>query len=44
MHYTRTVFLPNQKQTDGYYCGFFGITFAAETLDGKSPMEPRFDV
>ena len=37
-------FLPVQKQTDGYNCGPFAIAFAAEILDGKSPMEACFDV
>ena len=37
-------FLPFQKQTNGYNCGPFAIAFAAEILDGKSPMEARFDV
>ena len=37
-------FLPVQKQNDGYNCGPFAIAFAAEILDGKTPMEARFDV
>ena len=37
-------FLPVQKQPDGYNCGPFAIAFAAEILDGKSPMEAHFDV
>ena len=37
-------FLPVQKQLDGYNCGPFAIAYAAEMLDGKSPMQARFDV
>ena len=37
-------FLPVQKQTDGYNCGPFSIAYAAEILDGKSPMDACFDV
>ena len=37
-------FLPVLKQTDGYHCGFFAIAFAAEILDGKSPVEARVNV
>ena len=37
-------FLPVQKQSEGFYCGPFAIAFAADILDGKSPMEARFDV
>ena len=36
--------LPVQKQIDRYNCGPFAIAFTAEVLDGKSPMEARFDV
>ena len=36
-------FLPVQKQNDGYNCDPFAIAFVAETLDGESPMEARFD-
>ena len=32
------------NQTDGYNCGLFAITFAAEILDEKSSMEARSDV
>ena len=37
-------FLPIQKQTDEYNCDSLAIAFAVEILDGKSPMEARFDV
>ena len=37
-------FLPVQKQSDGYNCGPFAIAYAAEVLDGKSPIDARFDV
>ena len=37
-------FLPVHKQTDGFNCGPFAIAYAAEILDGKSPMEAIFDV
>ena len=37
-------FLPVQKQPDGYNCGPFAIAYAAEILDGKSPIEAVFDV
>ena len=37
-------FLPVQKQTDGYNCGPFAIAYAAEVLDGRSPIEAQFDV
>ena len=37
-------FLPVQRQDDGSNCGAFAIAFAAEILDGKSPMSPHFDV
>ena len=38
------IFLPVQKQTDGYNCSHSAIAFAAEILDGKSPMKAPFDV
>ena len=47
IHYVKEFsvsFLPVQKQTDGYICGPFTIAFAAEILDGKSPLEVRFDM
>ena len=37
-------FLPVRKQPDGYNCGPFAIVFAAEIIDGKSPMDVHFDV
>ena len=37
-------FLPVQKQPDGYNCGVFSIAFAAEILDGASPIDTKFDV
>jgi len=37
-------FLPVQKQPDGYNCGPFAIAYAAEILDGYSPMEAIFNV
>ena len=37
-------FLPIQKQTDEYNCDSLAIAFTVEILDGKSPMEARFDV
>ena len=37
-------FLPVQRQPDGYNCGLFAIAFAAEILDGKSPVEAIFSV
>ena len=37
-------FLPVYKQTDGCNCGLFAIAYAAEILDGKSPMEIVFHV
>ena len=36
-------FLPVQKQSDGYNCGPFAIAYAAEILDGRSPIEANFD-
>ena len=39
-----STFLPVQKQTDGYNCGPLSIAYAAEILDGKSPIEASFDV
>ena len=40
----RVTFLPVQRQDDGSNCGAFAIAFAAEILDGKSPMSAHFDV
>ena len=40
----RVTFLPVQRQDDGSNCGAFAIAFAAEILDGKSPMSVHFDV
>ena len=37
-------FLPVQKQEDGFNCGAIAIAYAAEILDGKSPIDARFDV
>ena len=37
-------FLPVQQQPDGFNCGVFAIAFAAEILDGQSPIEATFDV
>ena len=37
-------FLPVQKQPDGYNCGPFAIAYAAEVLDGNSPIDAKFDV
>ena len=36
-------FLPVQKQSDGFNCGPFAIAYAAEILNGKSPIEAQFD-
>ena len=36
-------FLPVQYQNDGH-CGLYAIAFAADILDGLSPMESYFDV
>ena len=36
--------LPVQKQKDGFNCGAFAIAYATEILDGKSPIDARFDV
>ena len=51
MHYTKNYvkefivsFLPVQKQTDGHNCSPFAMSFAAEALDGKSPVKKHFDV
>ena len=33
-----------QKQPGGYNCGVFSIAFAAEILDGASPIDAKFDV
>ena len=33
-----------QKQPDGFNCGPFAVAFAAEVLNGSSPMEAHFDV
>ena len=38
------IFLPVQQQPDGFNCGVFAIAFAAEILDGQSPIEASFDV
>ena len=35
---------PEDAKGDGYNCGPFAVAFAAEILDGKSPIEARFDV
>ena len=40
----KPTFLSVHKQTDGFNCGPFAIAYAAEILDGKSPMEAIFDV
>ena len=40
----KPTFLPVHKQTDGFNCGPFPITYAAEILHGKSPIEAIFDV
>ena len=37
-------FLPVQKQPDGFNCGPFAVAFAAEVLNGSSPMDAHFDV
>ena len=37
-------FLPIQKQPDGRNCGLFAINYAAEILDGRSPLEAVLDV
>ena len=37
-------FLPVQKQPVGHNCGPFGIAYAAEILDGRSPSEAVFDI
>ena len=37
-------FLTVQKQRDGFNCDVFAIAFAAEILDGCSPMDAVFDV
>lgn len=37
-------FLNVQKQIDAYNCGPFAIAFAAEVIDGKSPVKANFDV
>ena len=36
--------LPVQRQTDSHNCGLFAIGFAAELLNGLSPMDAKFDV
>ena len=40
----KPTFLPVHKQRDGFNCGPFAIAYAAEILDGKSPMEAKFIV
>ena len=35
-------FLLVQKQQDGHNCGIFAVEFAAEILDGKSPIDTVF--
>ena len=35
-------FLPVEKQTDGFNCGLFALTYASILLDGKSPNNFRF--
>ena len=37
-------FLPVSRQNDGYNCGVFAIAFAAEILDGESPIDAHFYV
>ena len=37
-------FLPGQKQQDGHNCDLFAMAFAAEILDGKSPIDAVFHV
>ena len=37
-------FSPVQKQLDGHNCGLFAVTFAAEILDGKSPIQAVFQI
>ena len=34
-------FLPVDKQTDGFNCGFFALGYASILLDGKSPIDAR---
>ena len=36
--------LPVQRQADCHNCGLFAIGFAAELLNGLSPMDAKFDV
>ena len=40
----KVLFLPVSKQPDNYNCGLFAMAFGAEMLDGKSPVNTRFDV
>lgn len=40
----KPTFLPVHKQTDGFICVSFAITYAAEILDKKSPVQAIFDV
>ena len=37
-------FLPVQRQNYGHNCGLFAIAFAAEILDGASPIDAVSDV
>ena len=37
-------FFPVYKQQDGHNCRLFAVAFAAEILDGKSPIDAVFHV
>ena len=37
-------YLQVQKQNDGYNCGLFAISFAADLMGGAFPMDACFDV
>ena len=36
-------FLPVQRQNDGHSFGLYAIAFAAEILEGASPVDAYFD-
>ena len=40
----KVTLLPVQKQQDGHNCGLSAVGFAAEILDGKSPIDTVFHV
>ena len=37
------LFLPVQKESNGFNCGPFAIAYVPEILNGKSPTEAQFD-